>query len=160
MIQRKLLVILALGALCALPTGAFAQEDKDEKPVKLETPAAGEGAPAPRRQLSPEERLKQLQTTLKLTDEQVGKIKPLMEEQRKQQAELRNLPREERAAKVKEFRESFAAKYKAVLTPEQFEKWQKRQQGAPGGNRVRRAANANDNDNDNGNGAPPPPPKN
>lgn len=150
MIQRKLLVILALSALCASPA-AFAQEAKEEKPAK---PATGEAAVAPRRQLSPEERLKQLQERLKLTDEQVGKIKPLMEEQRKAMAELRNVPKEDRAAKLKEVNEGFAAKYKAILTPEQFEKWQKRQQGGPGGNRPRR------NNNSNGTGAPPPPPKN
>jgi hypothetical protein len=155
MIQRKLLVILALGALCALPTGVFAQDDKAEKAPKPEKPAAGEAAATPRRQLSPEERLKQLQTTLKLSDEQVGKVKALMEEQRKQQAEVRAVPQEERAAKRKELNEGMVAKYKAVLTSEQFEKWQKRRQAAgTGGNRPRR------NSNGNGNGAPPPPPKN
>jgi Spy/CpxP family protein refolding chaperone len=65
---------------------------------------------------------------LGLTDEQKDKIKPVLDEARQKQLDLRKdttMDKTERQAKMKEIRDEMSAKFKEILTPEQFEKWQK-----------------------------------
>lgn len=65
---------------------------------------------------------------LSLSDEQKDKVKAIMDDYRQQQMALRtdkSLSPADRRTKAKEIRESLAGKFKEVLTPEQFEKWQK-----------------------------------
>ena len=59
---------------------------------------------------------------LGLTPEQETKVKAAREEM---MTAMKALAPEDKRTKGKEIREAFAAKLKAILTPEQFEKWQK-----------------------------------
>jgi Spy/CpxP family protein refolding chaperone len=65
---------------------------------------------------------------LNLTDEQKPKVKAILDDQRDKMRDVfqdQNLSREDRMAKMKSIRENTDAKLKAVLTADQFEKWQK-----------------------------------
>ena len=100
--------------------------------------------------------LEQLSKALDLTDDQKPKVKVALDAQKQEMTDLRadtSLSQEDRRAKMKTIREEFTAKLKDILTPEQFEKWQKisqhmRRNGPPGG------------DTDAGTPPPPPPPQN
>ena len=95
---------------------------------------------------TPEERAKQLQTQLKLSDDQTAKITAIYKEQGAKMDSLRKA-----GADRESFRPMMTAtseKVKAVLTPEQvpeFEKWQKERMG-----RMRQGGG-------NDSGTPPPP---
>ncbi|RYZ97309.1 MAG: hypothetical protein EOP47_21970 [Sphingobacteriaceae bacterium] len=96
---------------------------------------------------SPEERAKQLQTQLKLSDDQVAKITVIYKEQAAKMDSLRNA-----GGNRESYRPAMQAsndKIKAILTTEQsaeFDKWQKERAG-----RFRQGGA-------NGQGNPPPPP--
>jgi Spy/CpxP family protein refolding chaperone len=86
--------------------------------------------------------LDQLAKMLDLTDDQKAKVKPIIEARDKKIADLRSdtsLSQEDRRAKMMAVREENTTQMKAVLTPEQFDKWQKmapgrnRRPGGPGG---------------------------
>jgi Spy/CpxP family protein refolding chaperone len=67
-------------------------------------------------------------TQLALTDDQKEKVRPILDEMRQKTADLRKdttLAMEDRRAKMKEIRENTSTKLKDILTPQQFEKWQK-----------------------------------
>ena len=113
---------LALGGLIASGTVAQAQEKKEVKPEPK--PAIKEGSKPTARQ----DRLTVLSETLKLTDEQKEKLKPILEEETKQVKALRedqSLARDARMAKYKEIREAIHTKVKPLLNAEQLEKWEK-----------------------------------
>src|SRR5437879_6383146 len=113
---------IALGSLIALGPVAQAQEKKDDKPAPPAAPAAP-GAP----NLKPglpggarpdmkasrvDARLRSMSMMLNLTDDQKGKIKPLLEEEVKKFDELQQdkaLPPEDRMKKFREAREATMA---------------------------------------------------
>ena len=78
---------------------------------------------------------------LNLTDDQKAKVKTILDGQMQKMRELRDdtsLSPEDRRPKMQAIREETTAQMKAVLTPDQFEKWQKtmqrnRRPGGPGG---------------------------
>ena len=112
------IVTLVAGSLLA---GSLALQAEDAP----KTPAAGGGAHA-------RPNLDQVTKDLGLTDDQKAKVKAALEEQQTAMKAL--APEDRRTAKGKEIREAFTAKLKTILTPEQFEKWQKNrpQGGKPG----------------------------
>ena len=72
--------------------------------------------------------LDQLAQQLKLTDDQKAKVKPILEARDQKMRDLRGdtgLTPEDRRAKMKALRDDMVTQMKAVLTPEQFDKWQK-----------------------------------
>lgn len=74
------------------------------------------------------ERMQHMAQELNLTDEQKEKLKTALAEQGEKMRELRDnqsLSPEEKRAKFREMNEGIEAKLKPILTPEQFEKWQK-----------------------------------
>ena len=85
--------------------------------------------------------LDQLVQQLNLTDDQKAKVKTILDTQNQKMRDLRNdtsLAPEERRPKIQSIREETTAQMKTVLTPDQFEKWQKmtqrnRRPGGPGG---------------------------
>ena len=86
-------------------------------------------ARAPRAQ----DRIAHLKEELNLTDDQVAKLKPVMQEEGKKLRELRSdttLSREDKLSKVKTIHQDLAAKVKPILTTEQYSKWEKMQEGA------------------------------
>ena len=73
----------------------------------------------------------QIAKDLGLTDDQKAKVKAAMEEQQTAMKALRDnttLSKEDKRTQMKALRESFLAKMKEILTPEQLEKWQKAMQ--------------------------------
>lgn len=110
--KQQFIAALVLGALVAFSPVTQAQEKKAE----------GRG------RMSPEERMKQLTEALKLTDEQKTKLEPILKEEGEK---LRAIfadtagSREEKGKKMQEARKDIATKVKAVLTPEQGEKYDK-----------------------------------
>jgi periplasmic protein CpxP/Spy len=72
--------------------------------------------------------LDQLSQQLNLTDDQKTKVKPILEARDKKLAELHGetgLSRDEIRTKAQAIRAEITEQMKAVLTAEQFEKWQK-----------------------------------
>ena len=73
-------------------------------------------------------RLKSLTEKLTLTDEQKEKMRPLINEEVKFShglRENRNLTEDERVSKEKMFRDASRPKFKAILSEEQFDKFEK-----------------------------------
>ncbi len=111
--KKSLLFALALGAALACSPSAQAQEKKE-----------GRG------RQTVEERMKQLSEALKLIDEQKAKLEPILKEEGEKLRAIfgdANASREEKGKKMQEARKDIAAKVKAVLTPEQAEKYEKLQ---------------------------------
>ena len=113
--MKKLLTVLTLtlGGLLIVPMQSQAEDAK---------PAAGErGKEGARR-----DRVAMMKENLGLTDEQVAKIKPIVEADREKMKALR----EDSALTADQKKEKFAELFKAqseqikpILTPEQQEKW-------------------------------------
>jgi len=98
--------------------------------------AADEAAPATKQKASvtgergarAADRVQQMAKELELTDEQKAQLRPLFKKEAEKVKALRedtSLSREQRQAKLKAVREDIAPELKKVLTPEQYEKWQK-----------------------------------
>jgi Spy/CpxP family protein refolding chaperone len=121
------LTALAVGGLLALGMAANAADTANTPPS---TPPAGTpppglppGGPGMRGQGGFDFIAKQLN----LTDDQKPKVKAILEDQRKKMGELRQdttLSNEDKMAKRKTIQDSTATQMKAILTAEQFEKWQ------------------------------------
>lgn len=94
--------------------------------------------------------LDQLAQQLNLTDDQKAKVKSVLEARDKKVSELRgdtSLSQEDRRAKMQSIREENTAQMKAILTPEQFDKWQQmaqrgRRPGPPPGGEKPAGTNA------------------
>ncbi len=106
----SLIAALVAGVLLACSGIASAQETKEGKK---------------KGQFSPQARVEQMDKIVKLTDAQKTKLTALFEEQGKKMAEMRDLPQDQRREKMQAFREESDKKLKEILTPDQFEKWQK-----------------------------------
>jgi Spy/CpxP family protein refolding chaperone len=108
---------MALGGLVACSTLATAQDATNNVPKK-----SGKRGPSIERQLE------QMTNQLNLTDDQKPKVKAALEDQQKKMQEMRgdtSLTREERQEKMQTIRADMEKKMKEILTPDQFEKWQK-----------------------------------
>jgi Spy/CpxP family protein refolding chaperone len=109
---NTLTLALAISSLLAFTSSLPAQSNN---PPAAATPrGAGAG------RMSVEARLENLSKQLNLTEDQKPKVKAVLEDQQKKFAELRNAAPEERRAA----REEMNAKMKAILTPEQFTKYE------------------------------------
>lgn len=116
----SLITLLVITGALSLPLRARAQTTKDKAPAK---PAAPEGATARR------ERLQQIATELKLTDEQKEKIQTLVRDRMEKLRALRQdntLSQPEKKEKLKAAGEAMAAEIKKMLTPEQFANWKEK----------------------------------
>ena len=101
--------------------------------------------------------LEQLTQQLNLTDEQKPKVKAILDDRDKKVAEIRgdsSLSTEDRRTKMQSLREEVNTKLKGVLTPEQYDKWQKMSQ------RGRRPGPPPGGGNPGDANAPKPPPQN
>jgi len=74
---------------------------------------------------SVEQRMTRMTEELKLTDEQQPKVKAVLEASSKEMQGLRDLSREERRPKMQAIMDEEGKKLKDILTPDQYEKWQK-----------------------------------
>ena len=121
-INASLVAVMVVGGLVACSSIATAQEGKE----------SGKRGP------SVEQRMDRLTEQLKLTDEQKPKVKAVLEEETKKMQELRgdsSVSREDRIAKMQSIQKETGAKLKGILTPEQYEKYEKlpvgRRRGPP-----------------------------
>ena len=113
-----LIAAVAVGAMLACSSSLRAQESTNTPPAGQRSPGGMRGGM----------NLEQMAKTLELTDAQKEQIKPVLADQAKEMKELRadtSLSQEDRRAKMKTIREGFTAKMKAILTPEQFAKFEK-----------------------------------
>ena len=130
-IRIPILVFAVSGLFALVPAGA-----------QTNPPAHKPSPPPPEtRRVGPDARLNALNTALALTDEQKPKVKEVFEEEAKQRQEARDALRtstpEDRRAKIQAINEQTTARLKAILTPEQFTKYQglTRSHGQGGGPR-------------------------
>jgi Spy/CpxP family protein refolding chaperone len=129
--STKMIALLAVSGLLALTPALLAADTN--------TPPAG-GPPGGGMRGRGGPSIEQLTTNLSLTADQIPKVKAVLDEQRQKMGEVfqnQDLSQEDRRAKMKEVRDEMTAKMKDILTPDQFEKWQKEQQNMrnrrPGG---------------------------
>jgi protein CpxP len=121
-------VIYVLGALIGLGTIALAGQ----------APGAGSGQtgrPPRMRPLSVEERLQRMSQRLNLTEDQKGKIRPILENEDKQIKAVRDdtsLSQPDRRAKLREIRQATRQQTNQILTPEQKAKWNEPQRRGRG----------------------------
>ena len=141
-----LIAALAAGSLLVWSPALRAGDDTNTPPS---TPPAG--AP-PADQRPPGWRGGANLDQLNLTDEQKPKVQAIMDAQRQKMRDLRqdtSLTPEDRRAKMKALRDDEVTQMKAVLTPEQFDKWQKmpqpgmrdRRNGPPPGGETAKGTN-------------------
>ena len=111
--------------------------------------AQSTNAPARNRRPSAEQQLERMTTELSLTDAQKPKVKEWLENSAKQRQELRTLAQDERAEKRRSMMAEQNKKLKEILTPEQFEKFQKlmEQRRSRGGGANRQPGSNNTNQN-------------
>ncbi len=112
------------------PTGAILVLGRIANPPVLSNQQADNSEPYPAFSPRNTNALAQLmKRSLNLTDEQVKKLEPVLQKQRADLAELRretSLSHQERVNKINEMQQANEAQLKAILTPEQTEKWQNR----------------------------------
>jgi len=123
--KTMLIAALATGALLAC--GSLRAADTNTPPAG--GPPAGERGPGMRGGRP------DLAKALDLTDEQKPKVEAIQKgaaEKRKALREDTTLSQEDKRAKAKAIQEDTATQMKAVLTPEQFAKWEKMSQGMRG----------------------------
>ena len=105
--KPSIIVTIALAGLLAAPATILAQAEGQQR-------------------RTPEEQVKALKESLKLTDEQAEKIKAIFakgQEKRRALREDQNLSQEDRRAKMREIQTAQEEEIKPILTPEQQTKW-------------------------------------
>jgi Spy/CpxP family protein refolding chaperone len=118
--KTMLIAALAVGSL--LVWGPALRADDTNKPSS--TPPAS----APPVGRPPGGGFERMSEQLNLTPDQKTKVQSIMDSQRQKMLDLRNdnsLTQKDRQAKRKIVAEEMAQQMKAVLTPEQFSKWEK-----------------------------------
>lgn len=120
-----LLAILALGGLLLCSTAAIAQDTNNAG-------AGKDGKQGKRGFPTIEERMDRLTKELNLTADQKPKVKTALEEQRKELQGVRDLSQDERREKFRSSQQELDKKLKAILTPEQYQKYESMPRG-PGG---------------------------
>ncbi len=130
--KTMLIAALAVGSLLAW--GPALRADDTNKPTSA-PPAGAPPAGQPSRA-----GFDRMAEQLNLTADQKTKVQSIMDTQRQKMLDLRrdtSLSQEEKQAKRKIVAEEMAQQMKAVLTPEQFDKWQKTSPMGPGPRRFR-----------------------
>ncbi|MCX7886348.1 MAG: hypothetical protein N3B01_03695 [Verrucomicrobiae bacterium] len=125
--MRTTLTAMLLCAVLSLSTGARAAEA---------------GRPGGERAERGKGRFQEMIEKLGLNDSQKEKFRALWQSQMEKMKEIysdSNLSQEQKREKMKAIREEFTPKFKEILTPEQFEKWEKMREEARGkiGERVK-----------------------
>ncbi len=141
--RRSFVATAMLAALLSLgfsAGSAFGQDDQAAPPPQSDQqsgqqPGPGMGRHMGRRHMpSVDDELKHLTKKLKLSDDQQTKLKPILEDQRKQMDQIRedsSLSRQDRFSKMRDLRQSSDAQIKTVLDEDQqknFDKMRAEQQ--------------------------------
>jgi len=113
----RVIAACVLSGLVGIGEGICAGQEPGEAP-----PTAQQARPARGRV---ERQLQRMRETLNLTDDQVAKIRPILQNRNKQLEDLRaksSLPQGEARAKAREIRKSARQQIDQILTPGQREK--------------------------------------
>lgn len=89
---------------------------------------AAEGGGDGKGKRTPQDRIEMMKKELSLSEDQVAKLKPILEEDGKKMREIwqdSSMTQEQKREKITALREASQAKVKPILTKEQFEKWTK-----------------------------------
>ena len=117
---RNVLGVIALtAAFAGLWTGVAAESEKPAAPREPRERAGGRAEQV-------KERVDQLATELKLSEEQKGKIRTVLQRQAGKTRELRadqSLTPEQRREKMMGIRQEIQKEVKGILNEEQFKKW-------------------------------------
>lgn len=117
-----LIAALALGSLLACSNLATAQDTNSSGSAPKKDKGGKRGM------FSPEQQLEKMSADLKLTDDQKPKVKAVLEDGAKQRQALRDLPQDEARTKGRALREDQDKKLKEILTPDQWDKYEKMMQ--------------------------------
>jgi len=142
--------LITLLTLCIVPAGAFAQDQQEAPPPPSDQQSEhGMGRRMGRGQMpSVDDQLKHLSSKLSLSEDQQAKLRPILEDQRKQMEQIHNdssLSREDRFSKMQQLRQNSDTQIKSVLNEDQqktfdkmreeqhgrMNKWRKRKENAP-----------------------------
>ena len=131
-----------LAALLSLSVVAFGQNDQNGAPPPPPDQSSGQpaesemGRPMGRRQMpSVDDQIKHLTKKLSLTDDQQAKLKPILEDQRKQMETIHSdssLSRQDRFSKMQDLRKNSDDQIRSVLNADQqknFDKMREEQHG-------------------------------
>lgn len=114
--------------IAALAAGSLLVCSPALRAADTNTPPSTPPAGAPPADRGPRAGFERMAEQLNLTADQKPKVQSIMDTQRQKMLDLRSdasLSQEDRQAKRKAIVEEMGAQMKAVLTPEQFDKWQK-----------------------------------
>ena len=136
--QTLMIAALIAGGVCAASVAVRAQDTTTPPTAPAQatapapaTPAAPATAPAhPPGAPVVRNRFEMIAQRLALSDDQKAKAKPVFEEVAQKQAAVRadtSLDPVAKRAKIKEIQADASNQIKEILTPEQFDKWQKMQ---------------------------------
>jgi len=130
--RRSWLATAFLAMLLSLGFGvvnAYGQDAQDAPPAPAQQPGPGMGRGMGRRPMeSVDDQIKHLSKKLNLSDDQQAKLKPILEDQRKQMETIHNdssLSREDRFSKMQELRKNSDDQIKSVLNPDQQKNFDK-----------------------------------
>jgi protein CpxP len=148
--RRSWVAAAVLAAMLSLGVAAFAQDDQNAPPPPPSDQQSGQPSGQPSEQgmgrhmggrpmmPSVDDQIKHLTKKLNLSSDQQAKLKPILEDQRKQMDTIHNdssLSREDRFSKMQALRQSSDTEIKGVLNEDQqknFEKMREEQQGRMG----------------------------
>jgi protein CpxP len=122
--NKTLIATLAIGGLLTLSSALLAQDSTNTPPPNMPAGAP----PAGGRGMRGGPTIDQLTKALDLTDDEKAKVKPILDDRDQKIKDLRadtTLSPEDRRTKMQDIRTDTTAKLKDVLTPDQFEKYQK-----------------------------------
>src|ERR1700730_14652029 len=130
--RRSWLATAFLAMLLSLGFGvvnAYGQDAQDAPPAPAQQPGPGMGRGMGRRPMeSVDDQIKHLSKKLSLSDGQQAKLKPILEDQRKQMEPIHNessLSREDRFSKMQDLRKSSDDQIKNILSPDQQKNFEK-----------------------------------
>jgi Spy/CpxP family protein refolding chaperone len=119
--KMTLIAALAVGGLLTISSSLLAQESTNTPPASA-PPAGGPGGGMRGRGPT----LEALTEQLTLTDEQKPKVKTVLDEQRTKMTDLRSeTDQDARRTKMQALRDETNTKMKAILTADQYAKWEK-----------------------------------
>jgi periplasmic protein CpxP/Spy len=156
-LSKKLLIILTVAGAVILGSDVIAQEKKDAPPPPAAAPPAPGAPGAPDKPaVAPRDPTAGLIRFLNLSEEQKGKIKPILDQEIADMKAIREdkaINRTEQMAKIRASRDATTAKVKPLLNEEQAQKWERMRGARPPGAQPPRPGQPGQP------GVPPPAPK-
>jgi septal ring factor EnvC (AmiA/AmiB activator) len=129
LVSSTALAVAIAGGIFTISAGAQDAPSQDSQSQPASPNSRGQWGH--HRMPSVDEQVKHLSKTLKLSDDQQGKVRSALEDQRKQMDQIHNdssLSRDDRFSKMKEIRDTTNAQIKTALNDDQQKKFDEMQQ--------------------------------